>query len=178
MWNRSAQLTFPRSCGRDGTASPFRVSWLRHLHGPALVLMAYSKDCSFSVAKRMSASIQQRFHCSEQLGSKGRSRRLASSPVPKNGKDDSADENASSNFPSSRFASFHPACQLRVAPRLNASSRKRAPQPASYCSATWAGTAAVSFSGSDMEITFPAVEQTDTVLPILLRFLFALYRRT
>ena len=86
----------------------------------------------YAVARRLSsptlisASSQLRFHSSEQLASNGSSRRLASSPVPKNDSDDCAGENTSSNFRIPRFASFHPACQLGVAPRLYASSRKRA----------------------------------------------------
>lgn len=66
-------------------------------------------------------------------------------------------------LPQFRFASAHPACWLRVAPRVNASSRTRAPYPASYCSATWTRTAAVSSSGSRMRITcwrFEAIART------------------
>ena len=175
MWERSAPSTlFQEAVGRAGQLHRPELSMASPSPRPCFTSdRTYSLDCRISKPMRMSASIQLRFHSPEQPGSKGTSRRLASSPVPKNDKEDCAGGNASSNLSSSRLASVHPACQHRVAPRLNASSRKRAPYPASYCSATWTGSAVVSFSGSGMEITWSALEQTAAAFLILIRFMFA-----
>ena len=130
MWERSAPSTSSKKLweGRDSFTVP-GFPWLSHLHGPVFALVRLLLDPqTFHTEADISLNpAPLPFLGAAWIEGQFASPRLASSPVPKNGKGDCAGKNASSNFPSSRFASVHPACQLRVAPRLNASSRKRAP---------------------------------------------------